>query len=943
MSKRRKKNSHRRAKSSLTELYAAAEQALKAGKRNLAAERLREIIAQSPQESKAHFLLGNLYNQAGKLDQALQLYDQALLCQRDNIAVQLNRANAFQKLNRLAEAESAYIEILHAKPDLAIAHFNLGLLENRLGKQESAARSFQQAIRIDPQFEAAHQHMAAVLSKLGRLQEAAAAYGGLLRISPQNGKAMQSLGDVLENSGAYLQAENTYRAAIKLNHTNAEIHYSLGSVLQQQGKFDQAITAYEAALEIEPDKHPVRVSLGNCLHQIGEIEKALAQYRDALSCDPNFAHAQFGNCISQLPVVYRSNEELETCRIAYTQALDGIYEHFSNSSIEQRSRAAGAVGFLQPFYLAYQGLSVKTLQKKYAATIRMLMTARYPEFDQIVPMPPLSGKIRLGIVSGFLWNHSAWNYFQGMFEAIDRNRFEIILFATRNKPDRETRLVKSLSDGFIEGPKETAEWAKVIREQDLHALFYPEFGMDPMSIQLGCLRLAPVQLTSWGHPITSGLESIDYYLSSDLMEPSNAQDEYTEQLVRLPNLMMHYRLPTVDPEPIQRSDLGIPEDGPMFWCCQSLFKYLPRHDDVFPRIARELDSACFVFLAGHGGIVEQRVKDRLAAAFMREGLDANRYCCFLDRLPKPIFAAVTAMADVFLDSIGWSGCNSAMEAIAADRPLLTLAGDHMRGRHTSAFLQLMGMKEWIASDKDKYIEMAVLLGRDGDLRRTISDQIRKRKHLLYRDPKPVRALETFLTQTVEQYEPKASPIEETTGILRHLQQRVDEHPLDGTVHLELARHLQHKGDFDAAAMVFSRSVELQNPLYAQAERGPAPAPDQPATYENGYRELEGLDYPAIPPVGTGQSRPFWSVVIPAYNRENYLLECLASVLAQWKGDEHMEIIVIDNGSERWLKSRVESIGRGIVRYHRHPETIPLQCKLEFRSQCQSRVLGAPAP
>ena len=116
-----------------------------------------------------------------------------------------------------------------------------------------------------------------------------------------------------------------------------------------------------------------------------------------------------------------------------------------------------------------------------------------------------------------------------------------------------------------------------------------------MTIKLGSLRLAPVQMTSWGHPNTSGLPTIDYYLSSDLMESENAEEYYSEKLVRLPNLgICHQPLP-IRPKPVSKTDLGIKDSEIMFWCCQSLFKYLPQHDDVFPRIARNLDRAKFVF------------------------------------------------------------------------------------------------------------------------------------------------------------------------------------------------------------------------------------------------------------------------------------------------------------------------------------------------------------
>jgi protein O-GlcNAc transferase len=135
---------------------------------------------------------------------------------------------------------------------------------------------------------------------------------------------------------------------------------------------------------------------------------------------------------------------------------------------------------------------------------------------------------------------------------------------------------------------------------------------------------------------------------------------------------------------------------------------------------------------------------------------------------------------------------------------------------------------------------------------------------------------------------------------------------------------QGEGDLEAAAMMFRSSLELKNPVYADFKDCPQRSPDRPAAASEGRIELAGLSYPAIPPASGGGDRPFWSVVIPVYNRDQFLLECLASVLAQYTGGQGMEIIVIDNGSAPPLDTLVESIGKGIVRYHRHDQTLPLQ-------------------
>ena len=123
--------------------------------------------------------------------------------------------------------------------------------------------------------------------------------------------------------------------------------------------------------------------------------------------------------------------------------------------------------------------------------------------------------------------------------------------------------------------------------------------MDPVSCQLAAQRLAPVECNSWGHPDTSGFPTLDYFLSSELMEPPDAQDHYTEQLVRLANLSVYYEPLDVEPVSVSRADLGLRSTETVFWCGQSLFKYPPQFDHLFPRIAGEVGDCQFASTATH--------------------------------------------------------------------------------------------------------------------------------------------------------------------------------------------------------------------------------------------------------------------------------------------------------------------------------------------------------
>ena len=550
-----------------------------------------------------------------------------------------------------------------------------------------------------------------------------------------------------------LDIQSQYPAEDLLAHKYKYVVFNkLGNVFQQGGKLDEAVKSYQQAISLKPDFAEAYRNLGTVLKKQVKLEEAFVAYQQAINLQPDSGEAKFGMLMAQLPIIYSSDGEIELRRNNYRQQLQNLAEYYQAADRSARAKAADGVGSFQPFYLAYQGLNDRDLQQTYGTMISQLMASRYPQWSQPLTLPQLKAeeKVRVGFVSRYFCKHSVWKIpLKGWVENLDRSEFELFGYYTGTKRDRETVRAAKAFDKFIHQPLSVQQWCEKIAQDKLHVLIFPEFGMDSMTVQLGSLRLAPIQMTSWGHPETSGMPTIDYYLSSELMEPANAVEQYTEKLVRLPNLSIHYQPLTIKTEAVSKKDIGIADDEIMFWCCQSLYKYLPQHDDVFPRIARELERAKFVFIKDHRGeYVTDIFEQRLNRAFEQYGLNYQDHCLFLPSLSNGAFAATTAIADIFLDSIGWSGCNSSMETIAHNIPIITLPGELMRGRHTMAILKMMGVEETITASKEEYIKLAVHLGKDRAYRQQISRKIAANKHKLYGDLAPVRALEDFLLGVV---------------------------------------------------------------------------------------------------------------------------------------------------------------------------------------------------
>jgi FkbM family methyltransferase len=185
-----------------------------------------------------------------------------------------------------------------------------------------------------------------------------------------------------------------------------------------------------------------------------------------------------------------------------------------------------------------------------------------------------------------------------------------------------------------------------------------------------------------------------------------------------------------------------------------LFKLLPQHDDIYPRIASETDHARFVFLAHKDAEITDKFVKRLSRAFSTHGLRCEDYCHMLPRQHFPDFLGLNRVCDVLLDSIDWSGGKTTLEAISCGLPVVTLPGKMMRGRHAFSMLRIMGIDATVAKDKADFVRIAAGLCRNRAYHAKIRRQINDNKTKLYADKACIRALEAFYRTVIRTPQPK---------------------------------------------------------------------------------------------------------------------------------------------------------------------------------------------
>lgn len=576
------------------------------------------------------------------------------------------------------------------------------------------------------------------LTDAGRLSEAAAMFQRALLIDPSFKSALENLAVVYRLAGQHAAAFELLQKCLEMGSDTPLVHRNLGATLATAGRYEQAVVHLEKAVELDRSDFEASLDLGVCYLSMGESEKTKASFIRSSKLKPS-AHAAVGECLSPLSSYYENVDEIVSARAQFQSNLTNLEDWLLSGAFGNYDDAWDAFS-LQPFFLTYQGECDKTLLKRWGALLEHIAAVQFPQYTAprtLAHCKRPDGKISVAFFSHSFSNHADWKMItNGWVDQLPRDKFHLTGYSSSMNSDWITGVAKTKFDSFVQEAN-MVSLAERIASDKPHVLIYLETGISPVSMRLASLRLAPVQCATWGKAGTSGLSTIDYFLSSHLMEPDDADSHYSERLVRLANLSSYYQPQVVEARG-QR-------DGSVtrYLCVQSLFKFLPHHDELLCRIAANVKNAEFVFTSRPEGLAD-KVRARLSRAFTAHGLDSQRHLKFVPSLSELEYAELCSTSAAFLDTMIYSGCTTTIEALQQNLPVVTLPGTLMRARHSAAMLGVLDLPELIARNTDEYVEKATWLGLDRAWHADMSRVIASRKERLFRDKKPVEELTDFL-------------------------------------------------------------------------------------------------------------------------------------------------------------------------------------------------------
>jgi len=245
-------------------------------------EKLAQSVAtdarKAPKDAEQFYNLGNTLIGQGKVVEAIQAYETAILLRPNFSDAYNNLGVSLHSSNHLDEAIECYNQAVFIDATNASACINLGNALHEHGKADEAIKAYKHAISIDPNNSVVFQNLGAILQKQGKQQEALFSYLQSISLQPENAQVRNNLGNLLKELGRPEEALASYKIAVSLEPDLAEAYNNMGVLLQQEGSQDEAIIAHRKAISLQPDFAEAHQYLSFSLLNIGKIAEGLEEY-----------------------------------------------------------------------------------------------------------------------------------------------------------------------------------------------------------------------------------------------------------------------------------------------------------------------------------------------------------------------------------------------------------------------------------------------------------------------------------------------------------------------------------------------------------------------------------------------------------------------------------------------------------------------------------------
>lgn len=677
-----------------------------------------QALQLNPQAAHIYNNFGNFLQAQNLKVEALEQYEQALKYDPYHLEALVN-SGALLMDSKARHAQKHLETVLKLQPGHPQANYLRGMLayhqKDILQAIHYLTRSFQ--LRFEP-FQCAYLMAELACQEQGYVQALNLIQEALKHPEPPV-EYVNLQGLIYFHLGQHAQAQLSWEQALSMTPNSIDIQMNLAAVEFAQGRYHNAETLLLKCLNQTQDlslRADLLENLANVKRSLLDVTTAQKYIQEAVDIRP-----RTGLIYSKaflLPGVYQNHTEIEQWRQTLIDNMKSLESSTTNLS-DPHSEVAETL-----FLLAYQGLD----DKKILSDLADIYLRACPELAWIAPhceaKPKAKSKLKIGFVSSFFKQHTVAKLMRGLIAHFPREDFEVLVCAFTPPVDAMATWISQHADTWMVLPPVLSEARQAIAAEEFDVLLYSDTGMESLTYFLAFARLAPVQATTWGHGISSGIPNMDIFLSSKALESEQAQSHYREHLVLQDHLFPYYFKPERQSDSVK--ELNLPS-GNLYGCLQTLMKIHPNLDPIFFEILKQDPDAKIILLGDLDSAGVQLLKQR----FHKHLGELAERIVFHPLVSEAAYLELCAACKVHLDPLSFGGGNTSYEALSVGAPIVTMPGEMLKNRITYALYQMMDYHELTVETSEEYIALALRLGTQPEYRDAVSQVILSKVDLLF--------------------------------------------------------------------------------------------------------------------------------------------------------------------------------------------------------------------
>lgn len=617
--------------------------------------------------------------------EALAVCERGLALNPDHARLWCAMGAAQRRLARMDEALVCYRKAVELAPDYARAWCNLGEWSLLRGDSQDALEKLARALELEPNLVEALINRVAALYELGRFEEAETVAREAIDKHPDKAQLHVNLGNVLLHSGKSRLATESYRKALECDPACPEAHMNLANILGESGRLAEALAIIEHEIELKGETAQRLATLAMAQKAKGEWLEAEETCRKVLDKQANNVCAliTLAGCVS-------ARAEHEEANGLFSQAM------------QQNPAMSGILSNIAFTSTYMAGLTAEEIYARHREWVEFFERDRP---DSVHTHGREAARpLRIGYVSGDFGTHPVGFLLRDVIRQHDHDQFSICCYSMmRGNGDQITEAIRQAADEWVEVFfLNDDELVERIREDQIDILVdlsgHTAYGRLPVFVR----RPAPVQVTWIGYFHSTGLDSIDYFITDPHTSPKACGQWFSEIPLCLPHSRFCYSPPpyacAVVPPPM------LMQGQVTFGCFNRLEKLVDPVLAAWAEILQAVPGSRLILKAGP--LHDERMCEVWRQRFASFGVEGERLE-LRGSSPHPLMLEEYGEIDIALDPFPFNGGMTTLEALWMGVAVVTVEGQGVVSRQSVSALRNLGLPELIYPDVEAYIRGAV--------------------------------------------------------------------------------------------------------------------------------------------------------------------------------------------------------------------------------------------